>query len=244
MSDVAGNSAAVQIESLTFRAPVSESALQSIGALTNWLFSNTRKTTINVTVHNSIGSGTFTPQPWTKSLWIVMIGGGGGGGGCGTLGYGGGGGGGGGFLVANISSVSGTYSWATGGAGTTGSGNTNGGDGGDTTFFTSTYVAHGGKGGAGTDGSGAVAGGLGGSTTANGVVYSDGGKGENGALTNQLGALGGSSVFGNGGPGRYNGTASDSAVAFGAGGGGAGGGGSNTSGGSGKVGFLAIIELG
>lgn len=235
MSDVAASSATVQIESIQFRAPVSESALQSIGAAVNFVLANYGKKTFTF---KTSGTGTYTPPVGCRGLAIRMVGpGAGGGGGTNASGAGGAGA----YLEKWISPVAASYTYNVGPAG--GGGGSDGlSPASDTTLTDGVTTWTAGKGllGTGYAGTGTSFGGAGGSAT-NGDLNISGQRGGSADYVTPglVGGTGGSSIFGGGGPGgNPHTTGGQSATAPGAGG----GGGAGAGGGNGAAGLIIIEE--
>lgn len=200
------------------------------------------------------GSGTYTPPPGSRAIYVRMVPGGGAGGssdGAASSGGAGAGGGAGSYCEKLISPPAASYSYAVGVGGTPGAiGNTVGGNGTDTTFGSLTA-----KGGTGGPGSGVaaataltVAGGAGGVAGSGGDINPPGAPGSpswRASATILQSGAGGNSPLGGGANGRVT-QGDGAAAAANTGAGGAGGCSVNSAtdqaGGAGGSGVIIIDE--
>lgn len=152
------------------------------------------------------GSGTHTPQTWTRRMRVRLLGGGAAGGGANVTGAGqasvGSAGGAGAYIEHEYTTIAGSYSYGVGAGGTGVSAGT-GGSGGNTTF--GALTAGGGTGGVASAAGASVSaiGGAGGTPTGGNIVSTSGHPGGNSVYSQT-----GSCVFGgNGGTGPWGGSA-------------------------------------
>lgn len=206
-----------------------------------------------VTTYNG-GSGTFTPQTNTKTLYVECVGGGGSGGGSdgGANGSCASGGGGGAYSATFVTSVAASYAYSVGAGGVAPAAGANPGNAGGDSTFGAICTAKGGSGGgagaaAGTS-AGFIIGGAGGQ--ASGGVGDAKASGNAGRAAQRvsgtvgLASGGGSSHLGGGGADSITAGAGAAGQAYG--GGGAGGlslaGSATTAGGAGAAGVIIVSE--